>query len=135
MNFTPDYVRQNNKVPKELQGAYSKIIKAGVELMLNEKTRPATLKYLSGEGPAAQKLGEGTAGLMLYLFQRSNKTMPPQLIIPAGVELLAEGADMMRKAGAEVSDADIAEAVVVMIETMAPKFGVEPGQLIQGAAK
>ena len=124
-DFNPDTVRAGMKVPDNLRGAYDKIVKAGLKLMLDEKTMPATLRYLAGPDPVTEKLGKGTAGLMLYLFERSNRTMPPQLVIPAGIELLSHGADLLRKAGQEVSIDDIAEAMADFIQLILQKFDVK----------
>ncbi|MFN9959635.1 MAG: hypothetical protein ACK55I_41650, partial [bacterium] len=78
------------------------------------------------------KLGMGIAGLMLLLFKESNETIPPQVIIPAGVNLLSRAADFIRKSGIDsITNADVGDAMEIMISTILQKFGVSPEQMEQ----
>ena len=54
---------------------------------------------------------------MLLLYRESQETMPPSLIVPAGVCLLGEAADFLRKGKIEpINNNVIAEAIQVFIE-------------------
>lgn len=122
-----------DNLPPELRDAYKRVIVAGMKVMFDPKTHQLMLKQLQEPGPIGQKLGQGIAGLMLLLFQQSNKTMPPQILIPAGLELLMQAVYFLRKSKlAMPNNADIGEATQVMVDTIMQKFGVDP-QKFSGA--
>lgn len=125
-------IKKNINMPPELQEAYERVVIAGMKVMFSKESHKLMLDELRKEGPLGQKLGMGIAGLMLLLFKESNQTMPPQVIIPAGVNLLSRAADFIRKSELEkITNADIGEAMEVMISTILQKFGVGPEQMEQ----
>lgn len=129
--MSPEVIKQNTKIPPELQNGYDRVVLAGMKMMFSKQSRSFITKQLTdGDGPIGEKLGKSIAGLMLMLFMESNKTLPPQLMIPAGLELLAQGADFLRKSGlAKVSNKDFGDAAEVMITTIMEKFGVTKDKL------
>jgi hypothetical protein len=130
--LTLDAVKKNIEMPPELQEAYERVVIAGMKVMFSSQTHRIMLKELQKQGPVAQRLGQGIAGLMLLLFKESNNTMPPQVIFPAGIELMMQAVDFMRKTNmAKVTNQDIGQAVQVMIEVIVSKFGVDPAQFEQ----
>lgn len=127
--ITVDSVRSEMQIPKEMQDAYSRIVKAGLKLMFDPSTRAQTMEFMESDGDFAQKMGEGIAAVMALLYRESNQTMPPQLIIPAGIELLVHAAEVAGKAGEDVSNEVIAEAMGTFVESMMRQFGVDPAQM------
>jgi len=88
------------------------------------------LKEIQRPGPLGPRLGKGIAGLMTLLFNESNDTMPPAVIIPAGVNLLMEAVDFLRKTGLEKpTNAEIGEGIEIFITTILGKFGADPAKL------
>ena len=66
------------------------------------------------------------------LFQESNKTMPPEVIIPAGMELLMRAVDFLKDSGLEkVNNKDVGDAMEIMITTILKTFGIGPEQMQQ----
>lgn len=125
-------IKNNIQMPPELQEAYDRVVIAGMKVMFSKESHKLMLDELQKEGPIAQKLGMGIAGLMLLLFKESNETIPPQVIIPAGVNLLSRAADFIRKSGIDsITNADIGNAMELMISTILQKFGVSPEQMEQ----
>lgn len=125
-------IKNNIQMPPELQEAYDRVVIAGMKVMFSKESHKLMLDELQKEGPIAQKLGMGIAGLMLLLFKESNETIPPQVIIPAGVNLLSRAADFIRKSGIDsITNADIGDAMELMISTILQKFGVSPEQMEQ----
>lgn len=125
-------VKKNINMPPELQEAYERVVIAGMKVMFSKESHKLMLDEIQKEGPVGQKLGMGIAGLMLMLFKESNQTMPPEVIVPAGINLLMRAADFIRKAKLEkITNADIGEAMEVMISTILQKFGVGPEQMAQ----
>lgn len=125
-------VRENIKMPPEFQESYERVVVAGMKVMFSKESHKLMLDELQKEGPVGQKLGMGVAGLMLLLFKESNQTIPPQVIVPAGVELLMQAADFIRNTKMDkITNADIGEAMEVMISTILQKFGVGPEEMAQ----
>lgn len=130
--LTPENISKNIKMPPELQEAYDKVVIAGMKMMFSKETHRVMLKELQREGPVSDRLGKGIAGLMLILFKESNATMPPSVIIPAGIELLMQAVDFLRKTGLEkVTNEDIGNGMEQMISIIAQKFGASPESLQQ----
>ncbi|CAB4158855.1 hypothetical protein UFOVP713_29 [uncultured Caudovirales phage] len=125
-------IKKNINMPPELQEAYERVVIAGMKVMFSKESHKLMLDELQKEGPIGQKLGMGIAGLMLMLFKESNETMPPQVIVPAGVNLLSRAADFIRESKIEkITNADIGDAMEIMISTILQKFGVGPEQMEQ----
>ena len=134
--LTQENVSKNIKMPPELQEAYDKVVIAGMKVMFSKETHRVMLKELQRGGPLADRLGKGIAGLMLTLFNESNKTMPPSVIIPAGIELLMQAVDFLRETGLEkVTNEDIGNGMEQMIMIIAQKFGASPEALQQALSQ
>lgn len=125
-------VSDNINMPPELQEAYERVVIAGMKVMFSKESHRVMLKELQREGPLDQRLGKGMAGLMLLLFKESNGTMPPAVIIPAGVKLLMEAVDFMRDTGIDnPTNAEIGNGMQIMIAIILEKFGVAPDKMEQ----
>jgi hypothetical protein len=123
-------------VPVNFQEAFSRVVKAGMKVMFSEQTHDMMIEELNQDGDLSQRAGEAIAGLMLMLYQKSNQTMPGEVIIPSGTYLLAEAADFIEKVtGEEVTPDVLAGAMQVMMDTLMKKFGVEPSKLVAAAEK
>lgn len=130
--ISPEQVRKDMKLPPELQKAYERVVVAGMKMMFSKETNKYMLQQLEGEGSMAEKLGNGIAELMIALFMQSNKTMPPQVIIPAGTELLVQAADFIKKSElAPVTNQDIGDGVQTMMAQIFRQFGIDPDKLFQ----
>lgn len=130
--LTLESVKQNIKMPPELQEAYERVVIAGMKVMFDKNTHRAMLREITKAGPMGDKLGQGVAGLLLMLVKESNNTMPPAVLIPAGLELIMQAVDFVRRAElGTVTNEDIGRAAEVMITTLMGKFGADPARLEQ----
>lgn len=123
-------VNQGMHLPPDLENAYQRVVVAGMKIMFSPETRDEVLKQIDGPGPMPEKLAKGIAGLMILLFDQSNKTMPPQVIIPAGIELLVHAGEFLDKSGSEVSDQEIGTAISLMIQMLLKTFGIDPAKMM-----
>lgn len=126
-------VRAAMKLPPELQEPYERVVSAGGQFIFGDSTHKQALEALQqGQGPISQRLGDAIAGLLLMLFERSKGTMPPQVIIPAGIDLLTQAADFLQQSGAEpITPAEVGEALARMVTVIMEKFGADPAKLQQ----
>lgn len=122
-------VRSQMALPPDMQEPYKKIIQAGLKIMFDPTTRGETIKFMAGPGDMGDKIGVGVASVILMLFKESNQTMPPQLMIPAGTELVVHACDVSAEAGKPIDKADMAQAMGTMIEMIFEKLGIDPAQL------
>ncbi len=112
-------------VPKEFQEAFTRVVKAGMKVMFSEDTHEIMLDALEGEGPLPEKIGSAMADLMGMLFEKSNQSMPPEVIIPAATYLLAKGSDFLEKVTEqEISGEDMALASEIMVQKLMTAFGI-----------
>jgi len=131
-DLTKESVEENIKMPPELQEAYERVVIAGMKVMFSKESHKVMLEELQREGPMDQRLGKGIAGLMLLLFKESNETMPPAVIIPAGMKLMMEAVDFMRETDlGQPTNAEIGGGMQIMISTILEKFGVAPDKMEQ----
>ena len=128
---TPDSVRAKMQIPANMQDGYERIVLAAKKVMYSPQMKPQMMELLRGPGTVGEKIGKGVVALMAILYSQSNNTLPPQLIIPAATEMVAEAGDFLRKAGMKVSDDDVAEGMATMIEEILSRAGVSPEQIPQ----
>lgn len=133
--LTTEQVKSQIKMPPELTEAYQRVVLAGMKLMFGPGTSQAIAsQFEQMEGTTGERIGKGIAGLLATLYRQSNGTMPPQVIVPAGVELVMHAADFVNKAGlAKVGDKDIGEAMSTMVSTVMQMFKLDPARLEQFA--
>lgn len=126
---TPQSVMAHMHLPPHMQQPFQAVIVAGMKVLFSQQTHAMVLKQINGPGPMSQKLGDGIAGLMALLFQESQRSIPPQLLIPAGMVLMAHAADYLNKTGNPVTSQDFGLATQVMVESLLKAFHVDPAKL------
>lgn len=131
--ITPQSVRAGVKLPPEKMAMYEKVVAAGRKILYSPQMDEQIQKLLEGPGDLAQKLGEGVVLLLAILLSKSNGSIPGDLLIPAGIELVADAGDMLRKAGQKVTDKDVSRGTAVMIQDLMKRAGVSMDQLSQAA--
>tara|TARA_R110000796_G_scaffold32054_1_gene84318 strand:+ start:1658 stop:2206 length:549 start_codon:yes stop_codon:yes gene_type:complete len=123
-SISPQAIKENTKMPPKLQNAYDRVVLAGMKIMFSEKTNELVMKQMQGDGPVSERLGIAIAGLMATLFKESNQTMPPAVVIPAGVYLLAQAAEFLKKSQLEnIDDKGVGDAMQIFVETTIKMFG------------
>jgi hypothetical protein len=112
-----------------------RIVVAGMKVMFSPQSHNLMTQQLQGPAPMPQKLGQGVAGLMGLLAKESNNTLPPKLMVPAGMVLVAHAADFLRKAGQQVSDVDVGNAIQILIQTLLKSAKLDPNLSAATAAQ
>ena len=126
-DITPETVQEGVQIPEEFKDAYDRVLAAGMTAMFSKESNKAAVDtIMQGQGPLAKRLGEAIAGLLGMMVKSSNGTIPPQVLIPAGVTLLVEAADFLRKAGlAEINNQVIGDAMDVMVTSVLGAAGLD----------
>jgi len=116
---SPEAIRAGLHLQPKEAAQLDKIVLAGKRVMFDQRSHKMFLEQLDGPGTIAQKLGQGVAGLMGLLWQESRQSLPPQLLIPGGMVLVAVAADFLRKGGMKVSDKDVAGGIEALVTALA----------------
>lgn len=118
------------QVPENLKQAFDRIVLSGMRIMFSKESHQLLLDELNKEGPLAQKLTEGIISLMYLLWTQSNKTIPPQLMVPATVVMTLRAFDYLQQAGdPEATKEVLGEALNGAVTGVMERFGVDPNNL------
>ncbi len=121
---SPQDVRSKIQVPQQFQQALDRAILAGRKILYSPQMTPQIQQLMQGPDSMGDKLAKGVAGLIGILVDKSNKTLPPQILIPAAVVLVAEAGELVN-----ASDEDVAEGMAGVIEQVLNAAGVTPDKL------
>ena len=128
-DITPDSIMAKLHLTPQQKPQLQRIVVAGMKVMFDQQSHHLMLDALNGPGPLPQKLGQGIAGLMGMLVQESKNSLPPDLIIPAALVLLAHAADFMNKSGMTISNQDIGAAIDVCVSTILQAYKLDPAKV------
>jgi hypothetical protein len=123
--ITPQAMRAKMTLPPQLKDAYERVVLAGMKIMFDPSTHQMAMKTLAGDGPIDERLAKGIAALMGTLIKESNGTMPPPVVIPAGIELIAAAGDFLKKSGEQITDDDIAGAMADFVQIIFQQGGAK----------
>ena len=91
--INPDQIESGikQKLDGKKLSALNRILDAGNKLIFGKDTHYQILEDLTDDDDTqlSRELGEGAANLAVLMFKKSGGTMPQELIVPAGVILLA----------------------------------------------
>jgi hypothetical protein len=127
-------MREN--VPPDLVDAYDRIIAAGMKFMFDESTSEDVIGFLRQEGPLVEKLSGGVFYLMMNIIKQASGAFPEELIIPAGIDLILQAAEIVEQTGIDqVTPEIIANAVQKYVFLVAEKAGVPQEKVMGGIDK
>ena len=123
--LTPQNIKAKLNIPPNLQNAFDRVTTAGMKVLYDPATQDEIKQHLAGPGDMGTKLGEGIATVVLHMFKESNGTMPPNIMIPAGIYLVAEAADFLSQSGKfQIADSDVGAAIQILIQALMKAFGI-----------
>jgi len=113
------------------QGAYDKVVLAGLKLLHDPKAAPAYVKMLKQRADEpAEALADVTMQVMEHIEKQSKGTVPLGVILPAATELLLECAEIAKATGAfEAEKQQLAHAMQLIILATGNKYGIDEGEL------
>lgn len=132
---SPEAIRAGLHLSGNQGAQLDRIVLAGKKIMFSPQSHKLFLDQLNGPGTLAQKMGQGVAGLMGLLWQESRQSLPPELLIPAGMCLVAVAADFLRKGGMEVTDEDVAGGIEALVTALLQAGGVDPDKVAEIGAR
>ena len=117
-------------MPPERRDAYQRVVVAGKKMMYAPETAEAIHGIiLDDKIPMANKLGEGVANLVVMMDNQGNGTIPKDVLVPVGVTLMFEAADYLFEVGMEVTEADLSDAMELMVYSIFEAYGVPQAEV------
>lgn len=124
------------KVPQNLQDGLSRVVHAGLTIMYSPQLAKQRNERIAATTDPAKEAGEGSARMMLNLYEQSGKKMPTDLIVPAAMILAMEYLDLVSKAGkAEITPDLIANATEAVGDSAMRLMGISKDQIASLVAK
>lgn len=123
--------RKQMAIPKELQKAYDAGVRNGLLVLFSRGAREEAITMLERSDDVAQALADGVFSTVVLLHKQSNGTMPPEIMIPVGMELIGHCFDVGQQAGVNIDQNDVAEAMGRFVEAMLKAAGVDPQKMQQ----
>ena len=131
--LTPQAIEAKMHLTPQQSQQLQRIVVAGKKVMYSPQTHHLMQQQMAAPGPIAQKLGQSIAGLLGILMKESQNSIPPKLLIPAGMVLVADAADFLNKSGSPVAPADIGSAIEIMMRAILGQAKVDPDKMAQAA--
>ena len=122
-------------IPNGQEDAYARIVAAGVKIMYSPGMRQELQQEIQRDAPVAQKMADAVAGLMLTMDKQAKGGLPVEAIMPAGLELLSEAADVLIAAGQPVTMEDWRDAAKFFFVTVARKMGAKDDEIMEASQK
>lgn len=133
--ITPDMLRRKMHLTAQQGQQLDRIVLAGLKVMFSKQSHPMMMEVMQGPDPVPYKLSQGVCGLLGLLMRESKNSLPPNLLVPAGMILMAHAAEFLRKAGTKVSDQDIGNGIEMMTDTLMHSAGVDGNKVAEMGAK
>ena len=126
------------KVTPGNKSTYLRTVIAGEKIMFDEKTHAnmELVKNPNARADPVTTISSGIAGLMWAMYMQSQKKMPIEVLVLAGVTLMTKAFDFAER-GLEIpiDNAMIAATTKKLAENLFTKLGISPDQLAQQIAK
>lgn len=113
-----------SKVKPEHKDLFEKVLISGGRVMFDKRSHDMALEELKAEGPMEQKLSVGIMKLMAIVWEKSNNTLPQELLLPAAVAFTLMAYEYMQESGdPSVNPAMLSEAIDLTLEGIAQQMG------------
>ena len=138
-DFTIDSDQIESAIKEQLDNdqktALNRILEAGNQLIFSKDTHNQVMEGLNDEDDTqlADELGKGGISLAMLLFEKSGGTMPQELIVPAGVILLARVSEFLKQTGHKINDEIFNDAVMMFQSGLSQSVDPEYGNKIKQA--
>lgn len=127
-------------IPANLKGIFQKAVLSGMRIMFDKSSHQMALAELDKPGPLATRLSNGIIALVYMLWDQSNKTLPPQILVPVTLVLTLRAFQFLQmskdpEATKEVMGEAVAEAVQGVMDRAGATQDKIPGLLKQQGGK
>jgi hypothetical protein len=118
------------KLPPQLQAMFDKVVLSGERIMFDKSSHKMMLDQLNQPGPLTKRISDGIITLIYMLWTRSNRTIPPQLIVPATVVLTLRAFQFLQESkDPEATKEVLGEALADAVQGVMDRFGATQDKL------
>lgn len=130
VDVKPIIARARADIPPQLADMFDKVVLSGMRIMFDKQSHGMTMEMLDRPGPLASRIAEGIITLIYMLWEKSNKTIPPQLIVPATLVLTLRAFEFLQQSkDPEATKEVLGEAVADAVEGVMSRFGATPEKI------
>lgn len=115
------------QMDKQQSANLDRVLTEGNELLFGKETHYQLMDQLKNSQNLSADLGNGAFGVMSILIKEGGNTMPGDIVLPAGMILMARASEFLNQSGlAQITDDDFEEAAhifsVKIMDTYDPEF-------------
>ncbi len=121
-------------LPPQYQPVFDRLVIAAKRVLYDPKTHAMMQRALARNLPMTQKLAEGVAALLLILFREAGGKVPPEVVIPAALDIVGEAAEYVAEVGMPIDQATYKQACALTAVIISKRFGIDPQALAQKPA-
>ena len=120
-------------VKPEMRNIYEKIVTRAIQFATTDKAHAMLFGELKNSKDPVKDVALGAVGILLILFQKSNRTMPMDIMPAAGMALVLQGLAFVEPmTGIKITKEDIDNAHTIFMANLLPKIGITP-EILQKA--
>lgn len=117
-------------VDKNLQGIFDKSVIAGMRIMFDKSSHAMALAELEKPGPMPKKLAEGAIQLVYLLWDQSNKSLPPKILVPLGQMFVLRAFQFLQLSqDPEATKETLGEAYAEVTQGILDRAGATPDKI------
>lgn len=117
-------------IPEGMEDVVARVSAAGQKIMYSPDMRDELQAEVKRDAPVAQKMAESVVGLMLTLDSQTDGGIPEAALLPIGLDLLGEAAEVLSQTGGQVTIDEYNEAAQLMFVMVAKKLGHSDEQIM-----
>jgi hypothetical protein len=126
IDIDPIIAKVQQSIPAQLKDIYDKAVLSGMRIMFDRQSHHMMLDALDAPGPLATRISNGIIQLMYLLWTQSNKTLPPQIIVPVTLTLTLKAFQFLQESGEPDADKQaLGDATQQAVEGIMARFGVK----------
>lgn len=130
IDVAPIIARAEAAIPANLKDIYSKAILSGMRIMFDKASHRLMLEELNQPGPLATRISNGIIKLVYMLWTQSNKTLPPQIMVPVTLVLTLRAFDFLQQSqDPEATKEVLGEATHQAVQGVMDRFGANEAAL------
>lgn len=117
-------------IAPQFKEAYEKTLLNGLTIMFNSKTHKMMVDQIDKPGDIAKNMADGVVALFYLIWNQTNKTIAPQIIVPVVFTWTLKAFDFLQMSNDPRATKEVlGNATDIAITTIMEKFGVKQDQI------
>lgn len=130
VDIAPILAKVEAGIPANLKDIFSKAVLSGMRILFDKSSHQMMLEELKQPGPLATRISNGIIKLVYMLWTQSNKTLPPQIMVPLTLTLTLRAFDFLQQSrDPEATKEVLGEATADAVQGVMDRFGATADKL------